>query len=115
MATRSLIAIPGPDDSYRAVYCHFDGYVEGGVGETLQDYWTDEDEIIDLINSGGMSTLGNDLAKCEFYKDRGEELEIITAPSFDDLKQIAKEYGGEYLHLYSPEKKRWHHYTLRGA
>ena len=35
MSTRSNIGIINEDGSVRVVYCHFDGYLTGGVGEQL--------------------------------------------------------------------------------
>lgn len=56
MSTRSLIA-KKEKEGYRAIYCHFDGYIEG-VGDTLNRYYLDENRVTDLINLGDLSSLG---------------------------------------------------------
>jgi len=37
MATRSNIAIENQDGTVSAIYCHFDGYIDG-VGEILYEH-----------------------------------------------------------------------------
>ena len=58
MSTRSLIWLEVSDGSYRGIYCHHDGYIKRGVGETLLKYYQDYDRIVRLINLGGLSSLG---------------------------------------------------------
>ena len=56
MSTRSLI-VKKEKEVYRAIYCHFDGYIKG-VGAKLNQYYTDENRVNDLINLGDLSSLG---------------------------------------------------------
>ena len=42
MATRSLIAYNNENETFDAVYCHFDGYRDG-VGATLSDNYVTEE------------------------------------------------------------------------
>lgn len=58
MSTRSLIWLEVSDGSYRGIYCHNDGYILNGVGETLLKYYQDYDRIARLINLGNLSSLG---------------------------------------------------------
>lgn len=111
MATRSFIAT-NLDGRIRGVYCHFDGYVKGGVGETLRKSWTQDQDIEKLINGGAMSTLGDTYEKCEFYTQRGEELSIIETSEISELQDIAKDHGAEFFHFWSQYEQKWTHIHL---
>lgn len=60
MSTRSLIWKEQQDGSYKGVYCHNDGYIKNGVGETLFKYYNSDnvDRIDKLIALGNLSSLG---------------------------------------------------------
>ena len=40
---------------YLGVYVHFDGYDRGGVGETLRNYFTEYEQVLNLILLGSLS------------------------------------------------------------
>lgn len=85
MATRSTITAKLSDGTYRAIYCHFDGYLDG-VGRTLQAHYTDQAKIEALLALGSISVLGAECTAPEghsygnpkegftvaYYRDRGE-------------------------------------------
>jgi hypothetical protein len=71
MGTRSTIALEYADGTVEQVYCHWDGYLDHN-GEILNDHYTDPFKLQALINSGDMSTLGEDVEDCKFYSERGE-------------------------------------------
>lgn len=56
MSTRSMIGVMEKDGSIKAIYCHFDGYLDG-VGYTLLNNY-DEAKVRDLIERGDISSLG---------------------------------------------------------
>jgi hypothetical protein len=99
--------------TYTAVYCHFDGYPEG-VGAVLRDSYTDPLKIADLLSRGGMSTLGDIVSRCEFYTDgdHPEPLDIQHSKSLTDLKLIAKNYGCNYLYVFSDKSNTWRNYKV---
>jgi predicted CxxxxCH...CXXCH cytochrome family protein len=99
--------------TYTAVYCHFDGYPEG-VGATLRASYTDPLKIADLLSRGGMSTLEDTVSRCEFYTDRAdpEPLDIQHSKSLTDLKLIAKNYGCNYLYVFSDKSNTWRNYKV---
>jgi hypothetical protein len=99
MGTQSLIAIKNKDETYDAVYCHFDGY-PSGVGTTLKDYYKTEDKIRTLISFGGMSCLKDNVSDCEFYTKRGEKFHNYVMFSFEQLKQEATDIWCEYLYFF---------------
>ena len=89
MGTRSAIGIKH-GDVVKAVYCHWDGYLEHN-GLILAKYYTDSIKVNKLISMGDLSSLGASIGEeqefnnyrevdtldetwCKFYKrDRGEE------------------------------------------
>ena len=78
MSTRSYIAKKQPDETFKAVYCHFDGYPEG-VGQTLVDSFTDENKVDKLLKLGSLSYLRDDIETQNNFKTfpiRGNEIEL---------------------------------------
>ncbi len=111
MATRSLIAIKNPDDTYDAVYCHFDGYPKDpGVGYKLKKHYTSEEKIRELINGGAMSSLGAEVKDCEFYTKSGEELKVHRSKTLTELKKHAEKVWCEYVYTFNHSK--WTHIEL---
>lgn len=127
MGTRSRIGIELPDHSVVSVYCHWDGYPEGN-GKTLVQHYLNHQDVAELIDGGGMSSLRtrgtwdhsspirdengeyiNDAAGYPmyendrepqplYYTERGEELDIAHT-SFDEF--VSGNLGGEeYAYLY---------------
>ena len=56
MGTRSRIGIEMPDHSVVSVYCHWDGYPEGN-GKTLVEHYQNREDVQELIDGGGISSL----------------------------------------------------------
>lgn len=106
MGTRSIISIKNEDQTFDAVYCHWDGYPKG-VGETLKKSYTTEEKIRELIAGGDMSCLKDEINDCEFYTKRGEELHNYKNFKFDDLLQKAQDIGCEYLYSFYGDEWRW--------
>lgn len=59
MGTRALIGMQYTNGNIRAIYCHWDGYIEGGVGETLHRHYQDTAKINQLLDGGDISGLGS--------------------------------------------------------
>jgi len=102
MATRSMISIRNEDETYDAVYCHFDGFPTGdrSVGRTLFYDYTSEEKIRALISLGDMSCLHPIVEQCEFYTKRGEELHNYKGWTLSKLKKQAKDISCEYLYIF---------------
>ena len=63
MGTRSTITARLRDGSYRAVYCHWDGYVEEpGVGWMLQQHYNSQELAEQVTSLGALSSLGDSWA-----------------------------------------------------
>ena len=92
MGTRSFVGVM-VGDKCRAVYVHWDGYLEG-VGAELQGYTTQE-EVLELVAGGDMSSLG------DYYKDRGETgVEPKEFATFDEFYDYANESWAEYYYVF---------------
>ena len=112
MSTNARIGKLLPDGTIKHIYTHFDGYVEGGVGETLVDHYNEVTVIDELLSLGDLSVLGASIhpkgehsfdnrehGVCVFYgRDRGEteiQAKHSTIDEFLD-KNSAKSYLAKY-------------------
>jgi len=93
MGTRSLVGVM-VGDKCRAVYVHWDGYLDG-VGAGLQEYTT-QAAVEALIAPGDRSSLDG-----PYYKDRGE---VGVAPTvydtFEEFLDAANGCGAEYYYIF---------------
>ena len=130
MGTRSMIAIQNPySKDVRAVYCHWDGYLEHN-GSLLHKHYSTSSKVNNLIALGGLSSLRptigdkhafsqHDLPKseveafieatkdmCTFYgRDRGETGQEFKV--FPTLKKAEDYFEGswcEYLYVFKYKK-----------
>lgn len=60
MGTRSTITARLSDGSYRAVYCHWDGYPQyPGVGWMLQQHYNSQELAEKVTSLGALNSVGN--------------------------------------------------------
>jgi hypothetical protein len=104
MATRSVIGMRTEDGRIRAVYCHWDGYIEG-VGAILHTFYKDANKITALLNRGGFSSLEPAIDDIEFYASKEGNLgnEAVTFSTASDM--IENWYGCEYFYVF--ENGQW--------
>jgi len=122
MSTRSYIAKKQPDDTFKAIYCHYDGYPEG-VGQTLVESFTDESKVDKLLELGALSYLRDDIetqnhfqtypihgedveldgVTMAYHRDRGDELIINEFSNLEELLEFFSDSWGEYLYLFDGE------------
>ena len=75
MGTRSSIAIK-TEDGIKAIYCHWDGYVDHN-GKLLKEFYNTTDKVNELIALGDLSTLGSMIGqKHDFDSKYGPEPEL---------------------------------------
>lgn len=97
---------------YVSISCDSKGH-PGGVGAVLLDYYTDEDEIKNLIDGGDLVELGTTLDLCTYYdRDRGETgtdpdmvtdlYDLLASISFDHIEHLYVFEGGEWLYYPGP-------------
>jgi hypothetical protein len=78
----------------RAVYVHWDGYLDG-VGAALQDYTT-QAEVEELISHGDRSSLEDG-----YYKERGETgVDPTEYTTFEEFLDAANGCGAEYYYVF---------------
>lgn len=109
MSTRSNIAIRKEDGSISAIYCHSDGYVEGGVGETLFRYYGNTVSVNKLIALGDISSLEstpeNTYYKSYFY--RGERKHIAQYKDFSHYMKEVDAGWIEYIYIFDEKNHEW--------
>lgn len=111
MSTRSNIAIRESDGKMKVIYCHFDGYPLGGVGEQLLNHYKDETKVRKLIELGGISSLDDEIedTKNNAYANRDDcEKEILE---FKDDSEYAERMKDdiwiEYIYVYDVNSQEW--------
>jgi len=139
MGTRSMIAIQNPySKDIRAVYCHWDGYLEHN-GSLLQKHYSASPKANNLIALGDISSLkpeigeahpfgyhGSDISQEEydakfgnmttFYtRDRGEDTPFKVFPTLAKAADYYDGCGVEYLYVFKYSKAddyqsgEWHY------
>jgi hypothetical protein len=122
MGTRSTIAIENADGTVTGIYCHWDGYFNHN-GQILQDHYTNEGKVRELIALGHISSLGAEIGtahdfdaaprgECNAYgRDRGEKDQ--AARTCHNWRQFRAEHGQEYDYLFTPGAG-WQVHTYNG-
>lgn len=145
MGTRSMIAIQNPySKDVRAVYCHWDGYLEHN-GSILNKHYSASPKVNNLIALGGLSSLRPEIGEkhtfsrldstlpeeeyerlygnmCTFYgRDRGEtEAEFKVFPTLKKAESYFEGSWCEYLYVYKYKKSddyqsgEWHYKKIGG-
>lgn len=99
MATRSSIGIQTQDGKYKAIYCHWDGYIEG-VGETLKEFYNTPEKVEQLLALGDISILADNLDDTvAYHRDRGEELQMGRI--FDTYREMVDNVFCDYIYVFN--------------
>ena len=116
MSTNSSIAWQRPDGKYEAIYCHWDGYING-VGKCLFENYS-ESNLPALMALGDLSVLGTepidyptgwDLSvgvpdnRCLSYAARGED---VPSEVYDSKASYARHSRQEFNYLF--KDGMWH-------
>ena len=100
MGTRSNIGIQNEDGSVLGIYCHWDGYPSNN-GVLLRDNYTTAESVKALLAEGDMSSLGDSVDECTFYRrDRGED--YVDAIVYDSVEDLV-ENGEEYIYVFTKD------------
>ena len=119
MSTRALVAIEMEDGSVQSIYNHYDGYIHGGLGETLYKHYQDRSKVEKLISMGGASYITpvigdkkNDFnnsdsdISCFYHRDRGEDLIIEEAINNSDwCLSLKGDFMIEWAYLFELDGK----------
>ena len=129
MGTRSMIAIQNPySKDVRAVYCHWDGYLEHN-GSLLQKHYSNSAKVNNLIALGDLSSLRPEIGEkhlfssmelpkeqreaheeavkdmCTFYtRDRGEDAPFKVFPTLKKAQDYFEGSWCEYLYVFKYTK-----------
>ena len=90
MGTRSFVGVM-IGDQCRAIYVHYDGYLEG-VGADLQDYTT-QDSVEQMISQGDRTSLHG-----PYYKDRGDD--NVKPQDYKDFTEFFEAADGAWCEWY---------------
>ena len=111
MATRSTIAIK-TEDGIKAIYCHWDGYVDHN-GKILKEYYNTTDKVNALLALGDLSSLSTEIGEkhdfddrsthrdewCTYYgRDRGEDTR--TPHTFSNVGEWVESYAESWCEYY---------------
>lgn len=94
MSTRSAI-IARIGDQYKGIYCHHDGYL-GRTGKYLLLYHDTLEKASALIALGDLSGIREHEADA-YHRDHGEELSIISAPTWQEVTDDIGHDGYVYI------------------
>lgn len=99
MGTRSTIALEFADGTVEQVYAHWDGYLSGN-GKLLLEHYSDPFVLQELINHGGISSLGKVVGvKHEFSNPNpyGTGLHTLWEELYSDMTTFYSRDRGEYV------------------
>lgn len=107
MATRSFIAVLR-DNGYNAIYCHWDGYLDG-VGKNLLNNFNTLEEVNQLIAGGDASSIDEN-GEVNYYQT--PDSSYCFCSNYDDLIETAKNCGTEYLYVFA--ENQWYYQKIYG-
>ena len=111
MATNASIAMKTPEGTYVGIYCHWDGYIQHGVGDMLLKNYTTPEDVAKLIEIGDISSLGENLNETVYYhRDRGEAYKDVKPLVAETYPLLMKALRHEYNYLY--EDGQWKETSL---
>ena len=101
MGTRSTIALEFADGTVEQVYCHWDGYLEHN-GKILFEHYSDPFKLRDLIDQGGISSLGKVIGKKHPFGPAYNETNIAKQAKVQKEVDEAREAG--YTTFYARDR-----------
>ena len=99
MATRSTIAIK-TEDGIKAIYAHWDGYIEHN-GRILREQYKTAEQVNALVELGDISQLGLDLDLTVAYgRDKGDAMTDVEPQTFESIAEWVEYFAGSYCEFY---------------
>lgn len=95
MSTHSYICME-VGDSIQAIYCHFDGYLDG-IGAMLKEHYQSRTKVERLLSNGDLSGLEETPEKCRGLDDT----ETRCFDSIMELLKAADDSFIEYVYLFT--------------
>jgi hypothetical protein len=101
MGTRSTIALEYADGTVQQVYCHWDGYLSHN-GKILAEHYSDPFKLRDLIDLGGISSLGKSIGKKHPFSPAYNETDPVKKAAVETEYEAAQEAG--YTTFYTRDR-----------
>ena len=102
MSTNAQIAVEHDDNTISSIYCHFDGYIQGGAGEALVNAVRTLPAAEELIKAGDLRYVQNNNGQVDaesYNVFRGEEIKINTFNNLTDFVDQAQWEEFNYLFI----------------
>lgn len=123
MSTRSYIAMKTSEDTYKGVYCHYDGYLDYN-GVMLLEHYNSKERVEELLSYGNISSLREKITPEKgsthsfdnpdkdvtiFYgRDRGEEGQEAFNCTEEELKDPTSWI--EYIYVF--DNGKWYYSVI---
>ena len=123
MSTRSYIAMKTGEDTYKGVYCHYDGYLDYN-GVMLLEHYNSKERVEELLSYGNISSLREKITPEKgsthsfdnpdkdvtiFYgRDRGEEGQEAFTCTEEELKDPTSWI--EYIYVF--DNGKWYYSVI---
>ena len=101
MGTRSTIALEFADGTVEQVYCHWDGYLDHN-GKILLEHYSDPFKLRDLIDMGGISSLGKVVGQKHPFGPAYNETDAEKKAAVQKEVDLANEAG--YTTFYARDR-----------
>lgn len=98
MATRSTISVVQKDNSVKSIYCHWDGYIDNGVGENLKKYFNTYQCANDVISEGDLSSIYRDDFE-SYHSMKGEAINIESFINLESFERSRDKQEFNYLFI----------------
>lgn len=92
---------------YLGVYVHFDGYDRDGVGETLRKYFTEYEQVLNLILLGSLRYVHYFTGICAYHNWRNDKVRISRCVPDTRENFIRILETSDYLYEYVFEDGQW--------
>lgn len=104
MSTHASIGLYWDKNKVKGIYCHYDGYLKGGVGEILYNIVTDSYHAESLIEMGNRSYLDENDIEDGTYVKQGESWRD-NKPTLDSLENFA--FREDYNYVWVDSADSW--------
>lgn len=105
MSTHAQIATKNDDETYSAIYCHFDGYLDH-CGAMLQQYYKTKEKVQELIDLGDLSSIAETIETCKFFARDNKEKDV-SAKKYSNLFFLDYE-NNNFKYIYVFENNQWY-------
>lgn len=100
MSTTALVCVKKLDERIDGIPVNWDGYIDGGVGETLENYWNNPTDVLELCAStNGIRSLGNSMTDTEFFKNDNVGY-IRSLKNMSEEKYLNKQEMYNFVYMY---------------